>query len=745
MFITSICMPYFKGIAQAADSGKIIFGWQQAKISQSVGDINTVGKTSVAFSVSAAEFQDWKTSADEINIGIELYGSGGGLIYQHSTGINYVDANAFNDYSLIINAADVSGWDQIDTISAFIIGKDGEFWAGNYGTQIESASLKFNDGVELLVNTQFTQNYSGWTSDIGWQQCSGTGGGLPCLSAAPVTTTTTIPVNNSQYTLNDYMVWGIANEGWDLTLTAPDGGIFSEVVFASYGNPDGSSGLFTQQWCHATNSIQKVTETFISNSSATIASNNAVFGDPCGGTYKRLVVVLRYTGGLPNTTTTTTTIPPPPPTCGPYENITITGSETGGLVWGSGPYTDDSDMSVAAVHSGLVVPGQTKTLVPVNAAYHSSYPGSTANGITTRDWLSGWCGYDLILLPSPTTTTTIPTTTTEAPSTTAPIFVNPFTTTTSTVVGPVITQNTINETTTTVQSTTTTSTTTTTTTLPPIEEKIPVPAVEDIEKIETKEELQKLVETVDLKNIEPDQAVALVSNKAFMELPTEQLEEVFDSIPVNELTEEQESQLVETLTSAPDEVKNTFEALVDVYASGLDDYVAVGSSIDVGTRRSLIAATAVLSTVAAVPASGAGSGGGSSGPTPKTGGSGGGSSGGSGSGPGESGSSGRKEDDPEEEEEESVEIEGPEGDEEEGNFTKNSIFKYEEGTMKKRFSLWGFIKKFSRETAAMAFTISGSVVVFATLSGETRKITLIATSAAFVVHYVNAMLKNDEE
>ena len=63
--------------------------------------------------------------------------------------------------------------------------------------------------------------------------------------------------------------------------------------------------------------------------------------------------------------------------------------------------------------------------------------------------------------------------------------------------------------------------------------------------------------------------------------------------------------------------------------------------------------------------------------------------------------------------------------------------------MIKRFSPWGFIKKFSKETAALAFTISGSVVVFATLSGETRKITVIATGCAFIVHYINAMLKKD--
>ena len=65
--------------------------------------------------------------------------------------------------------------------------------------------------------------------------------------------------------------------------------------------------------------------------------------------------------------------------------------------------------------------------------------------------------------------------------------------------------------------------------------------------------------------------------------------------------------------------------------------------------------------------------------------------------------------------------------------------------MERKFSPIGFIKKFARETAALAFTISGSVIVFATLSGETRKITIIATLCAFGVHYVNAMLKNDKD
>lgn len=266
----------------------------------------------------------------------------------------------------------------------------------------------------------------------------------------------------------------------------------------------------------------------------------------------------------------------------------------------------------------------------------------------------------------------------------------------------------------------------------------------------TEEQVATAVDNILENGVTEDQATELATSEKVLEsIDGDQATEIFEEIPVGDLSAEEEAALVEAVTDAPEEIKNAFEETIDVYAAGLDDYVAVGSSIDVGTRRSLIAATTVLSTVAVAPAAGGGSGsgsggGGSRGPGGGSGGSGGGSNGGSG-GSGDGPGSGKKDDEPEEEEEEEAEIEGPEGDEKEDNFTKNSIFKYEEGTMKKRFSPWGFIKKFSKETAAMAFTISGSVVVFATLSGETRKITLIATSVAFVVHYINAMLQNDEE
>ena len=258
----------------------------------------------------------------------------------------------------------------------------------------------------------------------------------------------------------------------------------------------------------------------------------------------------------------------------------------------------------------------------------------------------------------------------------------------------------------------------------------------------TEDQVAAAVDSVIENGVTEDQATDLATSEKVLEsIDTDQAAEIFDAIPVGDLSLAEEAALVSVVSDAPDEIKDEFETQIDVYGEGLDDYVPTGSQVDVGSRRTLLAATAALSAATV----GMGPGTGSSGPSGGSGGSGGGS-GGSGGGPGDgTNSNGRKEDEnPDGEEEEDTEIEGPE-DQEDNNFTRNSIFKYEEETMKKRFSPWGFIKKFSRETSALAFTISGSVVVFATLSGETRKITVIATGCAFLVHYIHAMIKNDED
>ena len=159
---------------------------------------------------------------------------------------------------------------------------------------------------------------------------------------------------------------------------------------------------------------------------------------------------------------------------------------------------------------------------------------------------------------------------------------------------------------------------------------------------------------------------------------SDQAAEIFDAIPVDELTSEEEAALVAAVTDAPEEVKNAFESTIDIFAEGLDEYVAVGSQVDVGTRRSLIAASAVVSAMTTVGAAGAGSGG-PSGPS-SNGNGGGGGGGGNDGGKGNSNGTteGRSKKEEEGEQEAAGEIAGPVEDEDKKPFTRNSIFKYME-------------------------------------------------------------------
>lgn len=88
---------------------------------------------------------------------------------------------------------------------------------------------------------------------------------------------------------------GTTNENTTLTMSVPETDtIFNRVDFASYGTPNGSCGTYTVGSCHATNSTTVVQNTFLNQTSASLAVNNATFGDPCGGTLKRMYVQLSY-------------------------------------------------------------------------------------------------------------------------------------------------------------------------------------------------------------------------------------------------------------------------------------------------------------------------------------------------------------------------------------------------------------------------------------------------------------------
>jgi len=60
--------------------------------------------------------------------------------------------------------------------------------------------------------------------------------------------------------------------------------------------------------------------------------------------------------------------------------------ETEGPLWGTDVYTGDSSLSVAAVHAGLVKPGETAILKVTNVAPLPDYKGCVRHGVTSHDF-----------------------------------------------------------------------------------------------------------------------------------------------------------------------------------------------------------------------------------------------------------------------------------------------------------------------------------------------------------------------
>ena len=78
------------------------------------------------------------------------------------------------------------------------------------------------------------------------------------------------------------------NENETLEYNPPTGMRIKDILFASYGTPEN----YQYGLCHAVGSQFVVENYLIENTSLVIEANNSVFGDPCGGTGKRLSVVL---------------------------------------------------------------------------------------------------------------------------------------------------------------------------------------------------------------------------------------------------------------------------------------------------------------------------------------------------------------------------------------------------------------------------------------------------------------------
>ena len=264
-----------------------------------------------------------------------------------------------------------------------------------------------------------------------------------------------------------------------------------------------------------------------------------------------------------------------------------------------------------------------ETTVPVTTTTSTIVPETSTSSTSTTT--------------STTSTSTTSTTTTTTTSSTLPapveIYVpeEPEETTTSTtelieeepieeVTLPEETTTTVEEETTTTEEVTTTSEApeeTTTTVEPDLEPDLEPLAEEEVTALiaeaTTVEELQEALEELTPEQVEqvvdqileqeepptPEQAVALATSPEVLSVVSpQQAAEIFESLNVVELGEEEKTAVTEAVQSAPLEVRQAFEETIDIFSDDFGDYVPLGSAVPVDTRRTLIAVAAGATAIA---------------------------------------------------------------------------------------------------------------------------------------------------
>jgi len=105
-----------------------------------------------------------------------------------------------------------------------------------------------------------------------------------------------------------------------------------------------------------------------------------------------------------------------------------------------------------------------------------------------------------------------------------------------------------------------------------------------------------------LPTITAAEATAVATNpEALAKATAEEATQVFQALELDTLSDNQLVELVAAVQDAPVAVRESFEEEIDIFGSGaVDNYVPIGSTVPVKTRRALIAIGAVMSVTPAL-------------------------------------------------------------------------------------------------------------------------------------------------
>jgi hypothetical protein len=272
--------PFSPSSPLSADSFAAVFAYDPTTIQQevSVSNINVTSQ----FTMTASVAKSWAN--DDVYIEALFKDASGNTITSvrnPSSGSTTLTSDSPVEMSVTLASTDADWSNSIAKVEVIVWSDDGEYWAGNYGVAVDWVKLEQTTTTgtsQLLLNPEFANGDSHWTSSAGWQTCSGGGGGAVCItnSYAPSTsspTTSVAPATSSTTTTSTTSTSTTVPSSGSTTL-APSTTVGSSGNNSGSNNP-GNSGRATSTTTPSGLGVNKATSTTSSTTTTTTVAPTA--------------------------------------------------------------------------------------------------------------------------------------------------------------------------------------------------------------------------------------------------------------------------------------------------------------------------------------------------------------------------------------------------------------------------------------------------------------------------------------
>jgi hypothetical protein len=198
LMILTVLEPFSPTSPIHADSFAAVFAYDPTTISQEV-TVSDIANTT-QFTMTASVAKAWAN--DDVYIEALFKDSSGTVLASKrnpTSGSTTLTSDSPVEMSVSLPSSDPDWSASIAKVEVIVWGDDGEYWAGNYGIVVDWVKLEqtTSSGTsQLLLNPEFANGDTNWTSSMGWQACNGGGGASVCITNiyAPSTSSPTTSV-----------------------------------------------------------------------------------------------------------------------------------------------------------------------------------------------------------------------------------------------------------------------------------------------------------------------------------------------------------------------------------------------------------------------------------------------------------------------------------------------------------------------------------------------------------------------